>query len=182
LLQPRIVDLAIGKQVGPHPAPDREQRQIGNPVARSFREVGERRKIEGGATDRNQVESERNRVARADDPAFDSKLVAQPDIQPVGEHHEARGNFLVIRQHQFLPLRACRNGYHLAEDRFDAVTNFGADGVDQGVVQDAVLLARPLVEQVAESRDPVLAVMRRGPKRRLGDAGLAKALDLLGAA
>jgi hypothetical protein len=182
LPQPRIVDLAIGKQVGPHPAPDREQRQIGDPVARSLRAVGDRGKIEGGATDRSQIESERNRVACADNPALDSEPVAQPDIQSVGEHHEPRGNFLAVRQQQLLPLRARRNGYHLAEDRFDLGRNFGADGVDQCVVHDAVLPARPLVEQVAESRDPVLAVMGCGLKRRVGDAGLAKALDLLGTA
>ncbi len=119
---------------------------------------------------------------RADDSALDSKLVTQPDIQSVGEHDEARGNLLIIRQHDPLSFRAYRDGNDFGEDRFDAIGNLGANCVDQGVVRDAVLLAGRLVEQVAEARDPVLAVVSRGPKHGVGDAGLAKALQLHGAA
>ena len=39
-----------------------------------------------------------------------------------------------------------------------------------------------LVEQIAEARDPVLAVMSCRPKHGVGDAGLAKALQLHAAA
>ena len=117
-------------------------------------------------------------MARADHPAFDSEALAQPDVQSVGEHDEARGNFLAIGQNDLLPFRTGRNGCGLGVDRFDPVGYFGPNGVDQRVIHDAVLPARPLVEQVAEARNPVLAVMGRGAKRRFRNAGPAKAFDL----
>ena len=64
-----------------------------------------------------------------------------------------RGSGLAVRQRTSLPLRAGRDIGHLGVDEF------GADRADQRVVRDAVLAARLLVEQIAESRDPVLAVM-----------------------
>jgi hypothetical protein len=52
----------------------------------------------------------------------------------------------------------------------------------QRVVHDAVLATRLLVEQVAESRDPVFAVMGGRAKHRIGDSGLVEAAELLVAA
>lgn len=54
-----------------------------------------------------------------------------------------------------------------------------ADRAGQRVVHDAVLPARLLVEQVAESRDPVFAVMGGRAKHRIGDSGLVEAAELL---
>ena len=56
------------------------------------------------------------------------------------------------------------------------------DRGDQRIVHDAVLAARLLVEQVAESRDPVFAVMGGRAQHRIGDSGLIEAADLLLAA
>lgn len=117
-------------------------------------------------------------MARADDSALGSKPAPQPDIQSVGQHDETRGNFLAIRQKQFLPVVAGRNRGHFRPDRFDLRGDLGANRIDQPVVEDAVLLAWPLVEQIAGARDPVFAVMRRRTQRRFGKAGLAKTLDL----
>jgi len=47
-------------------------------------------------------------MARADDSALDSKPAPHPDVQSVGEHDETRGDFLAIRQNQFLPVIAGR--------------------------------------------------------------------------
>jgi hypothetical protein len=49
-----------------------------------------------------------------------------------------------------------------------------ADRADQCVVHDAVLAT-----QVAESRDPVFAVMGGRAQRRIGDSGLVEAVELL---
>ena len=58
----------------------------------------------------------------------------------------------------------------------------GADRADQRVVHDAVLAARLLVEQIAESSDPVLAIMGGGAQHRIGNSGLAESAELLVAA
>ena len=121
-------------------------------------------------------------MAGADDPAFDSELAAQPDVQSVGQHHQARGNLLAVRQHDCLPFRAGRNRQRLGVHLLDAGPDFGPDGADQHVVHDAVLLVRLLVEQVAEARDPVLAALGGRSQRRLRQTGPAKPLDLLVAA
>ena len=59
---------------------------------------------------------------------------------------------------------AGRDRHGLGDDLLDVWRNLGADRVDQRVVEDADLLARRLVEQMAESRDPVL----------VGNGGLAQ--------
>ncbi|MDE5452564.1 hypothetical protein GWE18_06700 [Bradyrhizobium sp. CSA112] len=57
------------------------------------------------------------------------------------------------------------------------------DRADQRVIHDAVLAAgRLLLQQVAESRDPVFAVMGGRAKHRIGDSGLVEATELLVAA
>src|SRR5581483_6651330 len=56
------------------------------------------------------------------------------------------------------------------------------DRVDQRVVEDADLLPRRLVEQMAKSRNPVLVSHRGLAQHRVEQAGLAKAPDLLVAA
>ena len=93
-------------------------------------------------------------------------------------YREAGGNFFAVRQHDLLPFNTGRNRHGFGADRFDVSRNLGPDAVDQRVVHDAVLLARRLVEEIAESRDPVLAVMRGLSQRRFGDSGFAKAVDL----
>ena len=35
-------------------------------------------------------------MAGADDPAFDAELLAQADVQSVGEHDQAGGNLLAV--------------------------------------------------------------------------------------
>jgi len=40
LAQPGIVEAAIDEQVGAHPRPDREQRDVGDAIARPLREIG----------------------------------------------------------------------------------------------------------------------------------------------
>ena len=90
---------------------------------------------------------------------YDSERAPQSDIQSVGEHDEARGNFLAIGQCQFLPLGAGGNARDLRPHPFDAIRDFGPDGVDEVAIHDAELLARLFVEQNAEARDPVFAVV-----------------------
>jgi len=88
--QPGIVRMAVGEEIGAHPASDRKQRDVGGQVARPFGKIGQPRKREGGTSHRREIESDRDRVAGADDLALDAERAAQPDIQSVGEHHEAR--------------------------------------------------------------------------------------------
>jgi hypothetical protein len=46
------------------------------------------------------------------------------------------------------------------------------------LIADAELAARPLVQEIAESGDPVFAVMRRRTEHRIGGAGPEKPLKL----
>ena len=121
-------------------------------------------------------------MAGADDSALDADGVAQSDIQSGGEHHEARGDYFAVRQRDFLPFSARRNRQGFCDYRFGVRRNLGPDGIDQPVIHDAVLLDGPPVEQVAESCNPVLRVMRRRSKHGFRETGLAKAFELLAAA
>ncbi|MGX1143336.1 hypothetical protein AB7M11_007572 [Bradyrhizobium ottawaense] len=87
----------------------------------------------------------------------DAELVAQADIQAIGEHHQAGRDRLVIGEHDPLPLLARLDGDGLGADALDGSGDFVADRVDQGIVEDVELPARCLVEQAAEAGDPVLA-------------------------
>jgi hypothetical protein len=75
-----------------------------------------------------------------------------------------------------------RNRYGLGDDFFDGIRDFGPDRIDQCVVKQPDLLSRRLVEQDAESRDPVLVRMRSLAQHGIRDAGLAETGDLLVAA
>ena len=147
-----------------------------------FRKIGQRRKFEGRAADRHEVESDRDRMAGADDLALDAEIAAQPDTQAIGQHHQPRRDHFAVGQRELLPFRAGRDIGHLGVDEFGGGWDFGANRADQRVIHDAVLAARLLVEQVAESRDPVFAVMGGRAKHRIGDSGLVKAIELLVAA
>jgi len=115
-----------------------------------------------------------------------AELVAQPDVQPVGDHDKARGDLLAARERDALPLRACCDVHHLGVDHLDGGWNFATHGVDHRVVQDAVLVARAFLDEPAEARDPGFAVERGGAQHGIADAGLAqdrglRAVELLGA-
>src|SRR5882757_1014894 len=54
------------------------------------------------------------------------------------------------------------------------VGDFSPDRADEILIADAELATRPLVQEIAESGDPVFAVMRRRPEHRIGDTGPEK--------
>ena len=62
------------------------------------------------------------RAAR--DLARDAEHLPQADIQAVGDHHEARGDHLVIGEDDLLPVVAGRNRHGLGEDLLDASREF----------------------------------------------------------
>ena len=121
-------------------------------------------------------------MAGADDLALDAEIAAQPDIQPVGKHHQPRRDRLAVGQRELLPLGAGRDLHDLGVDQFGGLGDFGPDRHDQRVVHDAELLARLLVEQIAEARDPVFAVMGGRAQHRIGESGLVKRSSWVAAA
>ena len=50
--------------------------------------------------------------------------------------------------------------------------------VSRLIIADAELAARPLVQQIAESGNPVFAVMSRRAEHRIGDPGPEKPIEL----
>jgi len=98
-------------------------------------------------------------VRAADDLPLDAEHLAEAHIEAVGQHDEARGDFLIVGEHDLLAVLAGRNRHGLGKDLLDVAGNFAADGRDELIIGDAELLARCLVEQGAESRDPVRPVM-----------------------
>ncbi len=98
-------------------------------------------------------------MAGAEDLAFDAEQAPESDIQAVGEHDKPRRDRPAVGQGHLLPLGAGGDADDLGADALGRRGDFGPDRVDEVVVHDAVLAARSLVEQVAESGDPVLAVM-----------------------
>lgn len=128
------------------------------------------------------VEADRNRMTGAGDNPFDAELVAQADIQSVGEHDETRRDFLAVGQHDRLALRAGRDRGGLGRDGRDPMRDCGTHGVDQGVVPDAVLPARALVDENAETGDPVGSVEGAGGQHGVRKPGLAQTGVLLVAA
>ena len=71
-------------------------------------------------------------------------------------------------------LRAGGNADCLGKNGFHIGRNVRPHGVDQGVVHDAVLVARLPGDDVAEARFPDFAVKRGCPQRRLGQPGPAQ--------
>src|SRR5262249_14628772 len=148
--------------------------------------IGQRRTREAPAPARYKIEAEHDRMRLADLALLHAELVAQADIEPVRHDHETRRDLLARRQGDALALGTCRDIHHLADDAVDAWRNLAAHRVDHRVVENAVLIARALLDQAAETRHPGLAVERCGTQHRLADAGLAqdrglRAVDLLGA-
>ena len=121
-------------------------------------------------------------MAVADDLALDAERMPQADIEPVGQHHKAGGNRLAVGERDLLPVVAGGNRERLGKNHRGGLADFGADRLDQRVVHDAVLPARGLIQQIAESRDPVLAVMGGRSQHRFADSGLQESSDLLVAA
>ncbi|MCK1744054.1 hypothetical protein IVA80_25245 [Bradyrhizobium sp. 139] len=76
------------------------------------------------------------------------------------------------------PVSAGGAGRRQGRDARDASRDFDADGVDEGIAEDVELPARRLVEQTAESRDPVFAGKGRAAEHRFSDSGLQESLDL----
>ncbi|CUT15144.1 hypothetical protein BF49_6224 [Bradyrhizobium sp.] len=178
LKQPGIVEAAVDEQIGAHPRPDRKKRQVGDAVARPFREIGQRREVERVPSRGHHVEPDRNRMAGTDDLSRDSQLMAQADIEAVGEHDQPGGDHLVVGESDLLPLRTCLDQDGLGADALDAGRNFVADSVDEGIVEDVELPARRLVEKAAEARDPVLTHKGRAAQHRFGDSRLQESPDL----
>ncbi len=117
-------------------------------------------------------------MAGADDLPRNAELVAQADIEAIGEHDEAGRDRLVIGERDPLPLRAGLDRNGLGADALDARRDLVADGANQGIVEDVELPARRLVEQTAETRDPVLAGKGGAAQHRFSDSGLQESLDL----
>jgi hypothetical protein len=63
-------------------------------------------------------------------------------------------------------------------DALDGNRDFVADRINQGIVEDVELPARCLVEQVAESGDPVLAGKGCAMQHRFCDSGPQESLEL----
>ena len=176
--QPGIVEAAVHKQIGANPRADRKQREIGDPVARPFGEIGQCREVERIPPGRCHIEPDRDRMAGADDVSRNAKLVPQTDVQAVGKHDQASRNCLVIGKRDFLPLGTGLDRHRLGPDAFDGFGNLVADRVDQGIIEDVELLARRLVEEMAEPCDPVLAGEGGAAQHRVGDSRSLESLDL----
>jgi hypothetical protein len=117
---------------------------------------------------------------------FHAEPVAQADIQAVGHDNETRGHLFAVRERDLLALRAGRDIHDLAVDEAHGRRDFAADGIDQRVVENAVLVARTFLDQAAEARHPGFPIERRCAQHRIGKAGLAqharlRAVDLLAA-
>ena len=130
LAQPRIVHVAIDHQVGAHDVADRKQRQVSHPIAGALGIVGQRGKFECVAIERRDIESNGDGMARADYFAFDAERVPQADVQSVGQHDQARRDFLTACKHDSLSVRAGGDRVCLVENHFDVWRNFGTQGVD----------------------------------------------------
>jgi len=77
-----------------------------------------------------------------------------------------------------LPLRAGRDVDDLVADELRRCRDFGTDRADQLVIQDAELLERGLVEQIAESGDPVLVILCRRAQHGFGKTSPGESPEL----
>ncbi len=119
-------------------------------------------------------------MAWAGDFALDSKRMTQADVQPVRQHNQPRNDFFAVRQRERLPLGAGLDARNLGFDEFDAAGNFTAHRVDEGVVENSVLVAGAmLVEQAAETRNPYTVVERCCTQHGFGQTCLAQNADLM---
>ena len=100
--------------------------------------------------------------------------MTQADVEPVRHHHEPRRDLFAGRERDALALAAYRDVIHLGGDECDVRGNLAAHRVDHRVVENAVLVARPLLDEPAEARHPGFAVERCGAQHGVGDAGLAQ--------
>ncbi|MGY4623769.1 hypothetical protein ACVWY3_001525 [Bradyrhizobium sp. USDA 4486] len=111
-------------------------------------------------------------MAGADDFPRNAELVAQADIETVGEHDQTGRDRLAIGERNPLPLRAGLDRSRLGADALDVPRDIAADGVDQGIVDDVELSAWRLIGQTAEARDPVLASKGGAAQDRFSNSGL----------
>ena len=108
-------------------------------------------------------------MALAHDLASDAERMAQADVQPVRQHDQPRRNRLAVRQRELLPVGAGRDRRHLGVDEGRALRDRAADGVDQRVVEDPVLLIGPRSRprgRSARPRFPRRAPRSAGPRRQ----------------
>ncbi len=178
LAQPGIIHGAIDHQVGAHRRLDRKQREIGHPGRGILAVIGKGAEVEGARMARLEIESKRDRVACAGDDSFEPELMAQSDVQAVGEHDKARGHRLPIRQRNLLLVAAGRDIRRLRGDDVDARRHRGTHGVDQTVVEEAGLVAAASVDHVPQACDPDGLVVGHRRHQLLGKADPAQDVDL----
>ena len=171
--QPGIVHLAVDREIGAHRRANGEERDERRPVGGPFGIVRQGREVETVPPDRHEIEAEHDRMAFAQFHSGHAQTMAQAAVQPVRHDDQTRGNFLAIGERDGLPVRAVGYAGDLGANERDARRDFGADRIDERVVEDAVLIAGPLVHQTTETRDPRFAVMRGGAEYGVGESRLA---------
>src|SRR5205823_12129005 len=124
------------------------------------------------------VESDADRMTRAENLARHAERVAQTDIESIGQYDQPCGDFFAVRQGDALSVGARRNRRRLGADELGAWPDFRAQRVDEIVVQNAVLIARPLLDQAAEARNPNFLIEGRGTQHRVGEPGLLQDANL----
>jgi hypothetical protein len=118
-------------------------------------------------------------VAGADDLVLDAELVAQSDVESGGQHDEARGQLLAIRERDVLTLRPGREAGDLGVNDIGALGNLRTHGVDQHVVEDAALRhAGQHVDDTAAARHQAIGGGGRGGDHGRGKAGQPQRLQL----
>lgn len=115
----------------------------------------------------------------AEDFALERELVAQADIQPIRQHDQPGGHGFAGRGRDGLPLGPGGKRGRLRHDEADIGRNFRAHRVDERRVENAFLVARPLLNQAAEAGDPGYAVGRGGAQHGVGNPGLLQDGDLI---
>ena len=160
--------------------PGGEEGEVGGARAGVLGDVGQRREIEGRPADRRHVEADRDRMVRRDVVAVHAEVLAQRRVEAVGQNDQPGGNLLAGRQRHGLALVADGDRRGLAvDDRRPVGGNRAAHGVDQPVVENAVLAARLAVGQPAGAHDPVLPVGARRGGDDLAEPGPGEQADLL---
>ena len=110
------------------------------------------------------------------DVALDAEHVPQADVQAIGDYHQPRRDRLVIGKHDLLPIVRGRDRNGLGHDMLDVRRNLRADGVDQGVIEDADLPARRLIEDL-----PLFSATRAVPASPPADPAAEAVMKALAA-
>lgn len=118
--------------------------------------------------------------------ALDAELLAQAEIQAVGDDDEAGRNLLAAGKRDDLAVVAVLDLRDPVDDEVDTGGNFAAHRVDEVLVANAPLVAHALFDDAAHAHHPIEAVEGGGAANRvvqprlLEDAHLA-AVDLFAA-